>query len=107
MREIVLDTETTGLNSAGGDRVVEIGCVEILNRVETRRHFHAYFNPERDMPFEAQEAHGLTTLSLSDKPRLWEKADELLDFIADSPLLANNAGFGFSFLNFELERCCK
>ena len=80
MREIVFDTETTGLNPASGDRMVEIGCVEIFNRVETGRHFHAYFNPERDMPFEAQEVHGLSNLFLSDKPRFPEKAEELLDF---------------------------
>jgi DNA polymerase-3 subunit epsilon len=107
VREIVFDTETTGLNPLSGDRIVEIGCVEILNRVETGRHFHAYFNPERDMPFEAQEVHGLTNLFLSDKPRFFEKADELLEFIADSPLVAHNAGFDFGFLNFELERCGK
>ena len=105
MREIVFDTETTGLNPAGGDRMVEIGCVEIYNRVETGRHFHAYFNPERDMPFEAQEVHGLSNLFLSDKPRFGEKVDELLDFLADSPLVAHNAGFDFGFLNFELEKC--
>ena len=105
MREIVFDTETTGLNPLGGDRMVEIGCVEIFNRVETGRHFHAYFNPERDMPFEAQEVHGLSNLFLSDKPRFLERVDELLDFIEDSPLVAHNAGFDFSFLNFELERC--
>jgi DNA polymerase-3 subunit epsilon len=104
VREIVFDTETTGLNPASGDRMVEIGCVEIFNRVETGRHFHAYFNPERDMPFEAQEVHGLSNLFLSDKPRFHEKADELLDFIEDSPLVAHNATFDFGFLNFELER---
>jgi DNA polymerase-3 subunit epsilon len=104
MREIVFDTETTGLNPAGGDRMVEIGCIEIYNRVETGRTFHAYFNPERDMPFEAQEIHGLTNLFLSDKPRFTELADALLDFLEDSPLVAHNAGFDFSFLNFELER---
>jgi DNA polymerase-3 subunit epsilon len=105
MREIVFDTETTGLNPLGGDRMVEIGCVEMFNRVETGRHFHCYFNPERDMPFEAQEVHGLTNLFLSDKPRFGEKVDELLDFMEDSPLVAHNAGFDFGFLNFELERC--
>ena len=105
MREIVFDTETTGLNPAGGDRIVEIGCVEMFNRVETGRHFHAYFNPERDMPFEAQEVHGLSNLFLSDKPRFSEKVEELLDFLEDSPLVAHNAGFDFGFLNFELERC--
>jgi DNA polymerase III subunit epsilon len=105
VREIVFDTETTGLSPAGGDRVVEIGCVEIYNRVETGRHFHAYFNPEREMPMEAEAVHGLTTIFLSDKPRFSEKADELLDFIEDSPLVAHNASFDFGFLNFELERC--
>ncbi len=105
MREIVFDTETTGLNPSGGDRMVEIGCVEIYNRVETGRHFHAYFNPERDMPAEAEAVHGLTTIFLSDKPRFTEKAEELLEFLGDSPLVAHNAMFDFGFLNFELGRC--
>jgi DNA polymerase-3 subunit epsilon len=105
MREIVFDTETTGLNPAGGDRMVEIGCIEIVNRVETGRHFHAYFNPERDMPFEAEAVHGLSTIFLSDKPRFADKAEELLDFIADSPLVAHNASFDFGFLNHELGLC--
>ena len=105
MREIVFDTETTGLNPGGGDRIVEIGCVEIYNRVETGRHFHAYFFPERDMPFEAELVHGLTSVFLSDKPLFADKADELLEFIEDSPLVAHNAAFDFGFLNFELERC--
>jgi DNA polymerase-3 subunit epsilon len=105
VREIVFDTETTGLNPLSGDRMVEIGCVEMINRVETGRHFHTYFNPEREMPFEAQEVHGLTNLFLSDKPRFAEKVEELLEFIEDSPLVAHNAGFDFGFLNFELERC--
>ena len=105
MREIVFDTETTGLNPATGDRIVEIGCVEIFNRVETGRTFHAYFNPERDMPFEAEAVHGLSTLFLSDKPLFRETVSDLLDFIADSPLVAHNASFDFGFLNFELERC--
>ena len=105
MREIVFDTETTGLNPAGGDRMVEIGCIEIVNRVETGRTYHAYFNPERDMPFEAQEVHGLTNLFLSDKPRFSETVEELLSFLEDSPLVAHNAGFDFGFPNHELERC--
>src|SRR5690348_1892147 len=107
MREIVFDTETTGLNPIGGDRMVEIGCIEIYNRVETGRHFHAYFNPERDMPFEAEAVHGLSTIFLSDKPFFSEKVDELLEFIEDSPLVAHNASFDFGFLNHELERCGK
>jgi DNA polymerase-3 subunit epsilon len=105
VREIVFDTETTGLNPIGGDRMVEIGCVEMFNRVETGRHFHAYFNPERLMPSEAEAVHGLTSIFLSDKPLFSEKAEELLDFFEDSPLVAHNAGFDFGFLNFELERC--
>lgn len=105
MREIVFDTETTGLNPGGGDRIVEIGCVEIYNRVETGRHFHAYFFPERDMPFEAEMVHGLTSVFLSDKPLFADKVEELLEFIEDSPLVAHNASFDFGFLNFELERC--
>jgi DNA polymerase-3 subunit epsilon len=105
MREIVFDTETTGLSPTGGDRMVEIGCIEIYNRVETGRNFHAYFNPERDMPSEAEAVHGLTTIFLSDKPRFAERAEELLEFLEDSPLVAHNAGFDFSFLNFELEQC--
>ncbi|HEX3677747.1 MAG TPA: DNA polymerase III subunit epsilon [Sphingomicrobium sp.] len=105
MREIVFDTETTGLNPAGGDRIVEIGCIEIYNRVETGRHFHAYFNPEREMPGDAEAVHGLTSNFLSDKPRFSESVEELLDFLEDSPLVAHNAAFDFGFLNFELERC--
>jgi len=105
MREIVFDTETTGLSPAGGDRMVEIGCVEIFNRVETGRHFHCYFNPDRDMPFEAEAVHGLSAIFLSDKPRFSEKVDELLDFIEDSPLVAHNANFDFGFLNHELQHC--
>jgi DNA polymerase III subunit epsilon len=105
VREIVFDTETTGLNPAGGDRMVEIGCIEIFNRIETGRNFHAYFNPERHMPSEAEAVHGLSTVFLSDKPFFGDRADELLDFLEDSPLVAHNAGFDFSFLNFELEYC--
>jgi len=105
VREIVFDTETTGLNPAGGDRIVEIGCVEIFNRVETGRHFHAYFNPERSMPVDAEAVHGLTSIFLSDKPFFSELADDLLEFLEDSPLIAHNASFDFGFLNFELARC--
>lgn len=105
MREIVFDTETTGLNPSTGDRIVEIGCVEMVNRIETGRHFHAYFNPERPMPAEAAAVHGLTDIFLSDKPRFGEKVEELIEFIEDSPLVAHNAGFDFSFLNWELSLC--
>ncbi|MEO6582203.1 MAG: DNA polymerase III subunit epsilon [Sphingomicrobium sp.] len=105
MREIIFDTETTGLNPAGGDRMVEIGCIEIFNRIETGRHFHAYFNPGRPMPSEAEAVHGLTNVFLSDKPQFGERAEELLDFIEDSPLVAHNASFDFGFLNHELGHC--
>lgn len=105
MREIVFDTETTGLNPATGDRMVEIGCVEIYNRIETGRHFHAYFNPEREMPAEAEAVHGLSTIFLSNKPLFAEQVEDLLEFIADLPLVAHNASFDFGFLNHELQRC--
>jgi DNA polymerase-3 subunit epsilon len=105
MREIVFDTETTGLDPAGGDRIVEIGCIEMINRAETGRHFHAYFNPERPMPAGAEAVHGLSDIFLSDKPRFAERAEELLEFIEDSPLVAHNAGFDFGFLNTELGLC--
>ncbi|PXA84400.1 DNA polymerase III subunit epsilon [Nostoc sp. 3335mG] len=104
MREIVFDTETTGLSPLNGDRLVEIGCVEIVNRVETGRTYHAYFHPDRDMPMEAERVHGLSITFLSDKPRFHESVEDLLEFIGDSPLVAHNAAFDFGFLNAELER---
>lgn len=103
MREIIFDTETTGLDPKTGDRMVEIGCVEMVGRVETGRTFHAYFNPERDMPAEAERVHGLSAAFLSAKPRFAESVDELLEFLGDSNLVAHNAGFDFGFLNNELE----
>ncbi|MBB4614592.1 DNA polymerase III subunit epsilon [Novosphingobium taihuense] len=105
MREIVFDTETTGLDPRSGDRLVEIGCIEMVNRVPTGAVYHCYFNPERDMPAEAEAVHGLSIAFLSDKPKFAERAGELLDFIADSPLVAHNAGFDFGFINNELEMC--
>lgn len=105
MREIVFDTETTGLSFSGGDRLVEIGCVELVNRVATGRHFHAYINPERAMPVEAFNVHGLSERFLSDKPVFADVVEDLLDFIEDSPMVAHNAGFDFGFLNGELGRC--
>jgi DNA polymerase-3 subunit epsilon len=105
MREIVFDTETTGLSPAAGDRMVEIGCIEMIGRIETGRHFHCYFNPQRPMPSEAEAVHGLSDIFLSDKPCFSDKAEELLEFIGDSPLVAHNAGFDFGFLNHELEQC--
>lgn len=104
MREIIFDTETTGLDPKSGDRMVEIGCIEMVGRVETGRSFHAYFNPERDMPMEAERVHGLSAAFLATKPRFAESVDELLAFLGDSPLVAHNAGFDFGFLNNELER---
>ena len=85
--------------------MVEIGCVEIYNRIETGRTFHAYFNPDRLMPSDAEAIHGLTNIFLSDKPRFSEKVEELIAFIGDCPLVAHNAGFDFGFLNFELGLC--
>ncbi len=105
MREIVFDTETTGLSPAGGDRMVEIGCIEMIGRVETGRHYHAYFNPQRSMPGEAEAVHGLGDTFLSDKPLFADMVEELLEFIGDSPLVAHNASFDFGFLNHELGRC--
>lgn len=105
MREIIFDTETTGLSFSAGDRLVEIGCVELVDRVETGRTFHAYFNPERPMAAEAQAIHGLSDAFLADKPRFHERCEELLDFLSDAPLVAHNASFDFGFLNGELGRC--
>lgn len=105
MREIVFDTETTGLSPSAGDRIVEIGCIELVNRIETGRTFHAYFNPERAMSAEAQAVHGLSDAFLSAKPLFADEADALLAFFADSPLIAHNAPFDFGFVNSELQRC--
>jgi len=105
MREIIFDTETTGVNPAGGDRIVEIGCIEMINRVETGREYHAYFHPERSMPSEAEAVHGLSDRFLSDKPLFADKAQELIDFLGDAPMVAHNAGFDFGFLNRELALC--
>ena len=105
MREIVFDTETTGLNPLTGDRMVEIGCVELINRVETGRTFHAYFNPCRPMPSGAEAVHGLSDAFLSDKPLFPDLSEELLEFFGDSPLIAHNASFDFGFLNHELSLC--
>jgi DNA polymerase III subunit epsilon len=107
MREIVFDTETTGLSPIVGDRMVEIGCVELYNRVETGRTFHAYFNPERAMPSGAEAVHGLSDSFLSDKPLFHQRVEELIDFLGDCPLVAHNAGFDFGFLNHELGLCAR
>lgn len=107
MREIVLDTETTGLDPFKGDRLVEIGCVEIVNRFLTGRVFHRYLNPERSMPIEAFNVHGLSEAFLSDKPKFREIADEFLDFVGDDPLVIHNAAFDIGFLNHELKKVGK
>jgi DNA polymerase-3 subunit epsilon len=104
MREIVLDTETTGLDPLRGDRLVEIGCVEIFNRMPTGQSYHVYINPERDMPAEAFAVHGLSSEFLATKPLFTEVVDEFLAFIADAPLVIHNASFDISFINAELER---
>ena len=102
MREIVFDTETTGLDPASGDRMVEIGCVEMVNRVPTGATYHAYYNPERDMPSAAEAVHGLSISFLETKPLFKQTAAELMEFLGDAPLVAHNAGFDFGFLNNEL-----
>ncbi len=107
LREIVMDTETTGLDALRGDRLIEVGCVEIANRIPTGREFHRYINPERDIHPEAVAVHGLTREFLRDKPLFAEVVDEFLDFIGDAPLVMHNANFDVGFLNAELDRLSK
>ena len=102
VREIILDTETTGLDPATGDRIVEIGAVELLNHLPTGRTFHVYINPERDMPKEAEAVHGLSSAFLRDKPVFAAIAQEFLDFIGDAALIIHNASFDMAFINAEL-----
>jgi DNA polymerase-3 subunit epsilon len=102
MREIVLDTETTGLDPADGHRIVEIGCIELFNHVPTGRDFHRYVNPERAMESDAFAVHGITDAMLADKPRFGEIVDELLGFLGDGRLVIHNAEFDLRFLNHEL-----
>lgn len=104
MREIIFDTETTGLDPKAGHRLVEIGCVELVDRRETGRTFHAYYNPQRDMPPEAEAVHGLSIQFLSDKPLFADHMDELIDFLGDAPMIAHNAAFDFGFINAEFAR---
>ena len=104
MREIVLDTETTGLDPYEGHRLIEVGCVELVNRIPSGQSFHYYLNPQRDVPAEALAIHGLSNDFLKDKPCFAEIVDELLAFIGDAPLIAHNAVFDLGFLNAELER---
>lgn len=105
MREVIFDTETTGFDPASGDRMVEIGCIELINRVPSGRTFHAYYHPERDMPAAAFAVHGLSADFLAKHPVFARGALELLEFLEDSPLVAHNARFDFGFLNHELKRC--
>jgi DNA polymerase-3 subunit epsilon len=102
MREIVLDTETTGLDPKQGHRIIEIGCIELVNYVPSGREFHQFINPERDVPEDAQQVHGITNAFLADKPSFSEVADPFLAFIADSTLVIHNASFDVGFLNAEL-----
>ncbi len=104
MRQIVLDTETTGLSADSGDRIIEIGCVELLNRKLTGNNLHFYVNPERDSHEDALKVHGISNEFLRDKPKFAAIADELLDYLRDAELIIHNAPFDMSFLNKELER---
>lgn len=103
MREIVFDTETTGLDPRAGHRVVEIGCVELVNHVATGKTFHFYINPQRDMPAEAENVHGLSEAFLADKPVFADIADDFVAFVDDAALIAHNAPFDMGFINAELE----
>jgi DNA polymerase III subunit epsilon len=105
MREIVLDTETTGFDPATGDRIVEIGCVELIDQLPTGKSFQAYLNPERLVPIETQRVHGLTDEFLADKPLFAHIVEELLEFLGDAPLVIHNASFDMKFVNSELHRC--
>ncbi len=107
MREIVFDTETTGLDPFQGHRLVEIGCIELVNRFPTGKSFHRYFNPERDMPAEAFAVHGLSIEFLKGHPAFNSCVEELLDFLGDAPLVAHNAVFDLGFINAELEKCAQ
>jgi len=107
LREIVLDTETTGLDPFEGHRVVEIGCIELINGIPTGRVWHCHLNPEREVPYQAFEVHGLSTEFLRDKPRFAELADDMLSFIEGAMLVMHNAAFDFGFLNAELDRLAR
>lgn len=104
MREIILDTETTGFEPNEGHRIIEIGCLEIHNYIPTGRTFHYYLNPDRDVPAEAVAVHGITTEFLADKPRFDKIIEPFLEFIGDSPLVIHNAVFDLKFLHFELKK---
>ena len=105
MREIIFDTETTGLDPNGGDRIVEFGAVELVDRFATGRTFHVYINPDRDMPAAAEKVHGLSSAFLADKPFFKDVVDDMMRFIGDATLVAHNASFDLGFLNAELKAC--
>jgi DNA polymerase-3 subunit epsilon len=107
MRQIILDTETTGLSAAGGDRILEIGCVELQHRKLTGNHFHQYINPERDSHEDALRVHGITTEFLRDKPKFAQIADAFLAYCSGAEIIIHNASFDVGFLNKELERLGK
>jgi len=107
MRQIVIDTETTGLSPAAGDRIVEIGGVELIDGLATGQQFHCYLNPDRDMPATAQAVHGLTDGFLADKSRFADIAEQLIGFVSGAELVIHNAPFDLSFLNSEMARCGK
>ena len=107
MRQIVLDTETTGLSAEGGDRTIELGCVELFARKLTGNNLHFYFNPERDSHEDALKVHGISNEFLRDKPKFGQLTDEILDYLADAELIIHNAAFDIGFLNKELERVGK
>lgn len=104
LREIVFDTETTGFDSQGADRITELGCIELIDWLPTGEQFHAFIDPERDVPAKVVEITGLTTEFLRGKPKFAERADAFLDFIGDAPLVAHNAKFDMGFINAELRR---
>lgn len=107
MRQIVLDTETTGLSAEGGDRIIELGCVELFARKLTGKNLHFYFNPERDSHEDALKVHGISNEFLRDKPKFAELSDEILDYLSDAEIIIHNAAFDVGFLNKELERVGK
>lgn len=104
MREIVLDTETTGLDPNDGHRIIEIGCIELFDHVPTGASYQAYLNPERDIPIESQRVHGITEEFVADKPLFAHVVDAFIEFIGDAPLVIHNAGFDLKFLNAELAK---
>jgi DNA polymerase-3 subunit epsilon len=107
MRQIVLDTETTGLSAEGGDRIIELGCVELYARKLTGKNLHFYFNPERDSHEDALKVHGISNEFLRDKPKFAELSEEILDYLSDAEIIIHNAAFDVGFLNKELERVGK